>query len=198
MLRFALGCARRAGVDLRSLGADASSALVAGADAEGATAGASLVAGGVTKGGAAGALSGAAGAGCAAGPKACRRAATEARPNSRPAAAAATIVQRERPITRCDSGPLGASDTLDTNGASLSGAWLGGGNDSNADGSTAGGTLATTAARLLTGVGIARNVIFSLALGGSGSGAGGGGGMLERNSGMCSDCGASPTRTTTA
>lgn len=43
------------------------------------------------------------------------------------------------------------------------------------------------AALLLKGVGIARNVIFSLALGGSGSGSGGGGGMLERKSGMCSD-----------
>jgi hypothetical protein len=57
-------------------------------------------------------------------------------------------------------------------------------------------------ALLLTGVGIARSVIFSLALGssgsGSGSGSGGGGGMLERKRGMCSDCGASPPRTTTA
>lgn len=58
------------------------------------------------------------------------------------------------------------------------------------------------AALLLTGVGIARNVIFSLTLGGPGSclgsDAGGGGGMLERKSGMCSDWGASPPRTTTA
>jgi hypothetical protein len=47
------------------------------------------------------------------------------------------------------------------------------------------------AALLLTGVGIARNVIFSLTLAGSGSisgsDAGGGGGMLERSRGMCSD-----------
>ena len=69
------------------------------------------------------------------------------------------------------------------------------GSDSTAPGSdsTAAGTDSTAvgterrraAALLLTGVGIARNVIFSLALGGSGSG--GGGGMLERKSGMCSD-----------
>ena len=64
------------------------------------------------------------------------------------------------------------------------------GNDSTAAGadSTAVGTeRRRAAALLLTGVGIARNVIFSLALGGSGSGSGGGGGMLERKSGMCSD-----------
>lgn len=48
------------------------------------------------------------------------------------------------------------------------------------------------------GVGMARSVIFSLKLTGGSSLAGGGGGKLERATGMCSDNGASPPRTTTA
>lgn len=196
MLRFALGVAARVG--LRSPD-DSSFSGVAEAGVRsvafdlaglGAT-------GGVAPGDAgAGALSVAAGDGCAAAPGAYTRAATEAKPSTRPAAAAATIVQRERP-GRCDPGPLDVSDareTLDTYGASLSGAWLGGGADSMTGGTDLRGCAL---ALLLTGVGMARNVTFSLALSGAGSD-GGGGGMLERNRGMCSDWGASPPRTTTA
>jgi len=69
--------------------------------------------------------------------------------------------------------------------------------------STAGGIdLSGADALLLTGVGIARKVAFSLTLGdagvGAGSDTGGGGGALERKRGMCSVWGASPPRTTTA
>jgi hypothetical protein len=93
---------------------------------------------------------------------------------------------------------LADSETLDTYGASLRGALLGGGNDSTLGIDRSGGANAL----LLTGVGIARKVTFSLAVSGTASGwtsaSGGGGGMLERKRGMCSDCGASPPRTTTA
>ena len=194
MLRFALGVAGRVG--FRSLD-DSSLSGVAEGGGRGAAvelAGAGLATAG--SGAAGRALSVGARAGCAAAPGAYTRAATEANPNRSPAAAAATIVQRER-RGRSDSGALDVSETLDTNGASLSGALLGGGNES-----MTGRTKLTddAAALLLTGVGLARSVTFSLALGGAGSlsGAGGGGGMLERKSGMCSDWGASPPRTTTA
>ena len=137
--------------------------------------------------------------------------ATDAKPKINPAAAAATIVQRE-PVRRdrgaADSGPFVCA----TNGASL-----GGGDDSI----TATPMLesvrmfalvfalvpACTLVRLVPaprasrvpGRAIVRSVICSLALSGAGSTlAGGGGGTLERASGMCSDSGTSPTRTTTA
>jgi hypothetical protein len=198
MLRFALGAGGRA--SLRSPDGGSPSRVtedgVRGAAAELADSGA--VGSGIAGATGLGVLSVVAGDGCSAAPGAYTRAATEAKPNTSPAAAAATIVQRER-TGRCDSGSFAVSDTLDTYGASLSGALLGGGNDS----STRGTDLAGGAhALLLTGVGIARNVIFSFAVGtadwGCGSSSGGGGGMLERKRGICSDCGASPPRTTTA
>ena len=114
------------------------------------------------------------------------RAMTDANPSSKPAPAAATIVQRE-PRARRDTGASASgSRTLATTAASL-----GGGSDS-----TTGGTEAT-GGRL--GVGIARSVIFSLALGGGGTlDAGAAGRKLERATGMSSHVGASPPRTTTA
>lgn len=161
MLRLALGAGGRD--SLRSLDDGSLSRVtedgVRGAAAELADSGAagSGVAGATRPG----VLRVVAGDGCSAAPGAYTRAATEAKPNTSPAAAAATIVQRERP-GRSDSGPFAVSDTLDTYGASLSGALLGGGNDSIARGTDlAGGAHAL----LLTGVGIARNVIFSLAVG---------------------------------
>jgi hypothetical protein len=197
MVRFALG-AGRAG--LRSPDDSSVSGVtedgVRGAAAEGADSGAAgdVVAGAKGRG----VLSVVAGDGCSAAPGVNTRVATEAKPSTSPAAAAATIVQRDR-RGRSDSALLAVSETLDTYGASLSGALLGGGNDSTTRGTDFGGAQA---ALLLTGVGIARSVIFSLAVGGSGSrsgsGSSGGGGMLERKRGMCSDCGASPPRTTTA
>lgn len=126
--------------------------------------------------------------------------ATDTRPSNNPAAAAATIVQRE-PIGRRERGPADDSSVLVTNGASLNGArlegaLLGGGSDSTF-GAGAVGSADTFGAGGV-GVGIARNVIFSLAGNGAGSLTGGGGGKLERRTGMCSDSGASPPRTTTA
>src|SRR4051812_27759522 len=117
------------------------------------------------------------------------RAATEAKPSNKPAAAATTIAQREpRPFR--SPRPLGTDNsTLATTAASL-----GGGNDSV----TFGKDEASGAVGAGLGVGIARSVIFSLALGGGGTLGGGGGGKLERASGISSDCGASPPRTTTA
>jgi hypothetical protein len=198
MLRFALGAGARVGLRSpdESSFSGVAEAFVRNVAFDLAGLGAT---GGVAPGDAgAGALSVTAGDGCAAAPGAYTRAATDAKPSTRPAAAAATIVQRERP-GRCDPGLLDVSDTrdtLDTYGASLSGAWLGGGTDSMTAGTDLRGCCAH--ALLLTGVGMARNVTFSLALSGVGSDGGGGGGMLERNRGMCSDWGASPPRTTTA
>lgn len=127
--------------------------------------------------------------------------ATDTRPSNNPAAAAATIVQRD-PIGRRERGPADDSSVLVTKGASLSGArlegtLLGGGRESTFGAGTLGSSAATFGAGGV-GVGIARNVIFSLAGSGAGSLTGGGGGKLERRSGMCSDSGASPPRTTTA
>ena len=146
------------------------------------------------------------------------RATTEPRPSSSPAAAAAAMVQRERPA-RCDAGPRDARsrELATTKGASLSGAWLDGGGDwfaafadSPESPSGAGGGFERR--------GIAGNVGCSLPCNAAGSLdpdsldadsldvasldaawlVGGGGGQLERKSGMCSDSGASPPRTTTA
>lgn len=127
--------------------------------------------------------------------------ATDTRPSNNPAAAAATIVQRE-PIGRRERGPADDSSVLVTNGASLSGArlegaLLGGGCDSTFGAGALDSSAATFGAGGV-GVGMARKVIFSLAGNGAGSLTGGGGGTLERMSGMCSDSGASPPRTTTA
>ena len=125
-------------------------------------------------------------------------AATEAKPRMSPAAAAATIVQRDRE----GRGGSAASSGLVTNGASLrgarlEGAWLGGGSESLTTGTELASATSTWGAGGV-GVGMARKVIFSFALGTAGSLAGGGGGTLERSTGMCSDTGASPPRTTTA
>ena len=113
MLRFALGVAGR--VSLRSPGTGSSSGVAEdgarGAVAERADAGAAD--GALTGAMAPVALSVVAGDGCSAAPGVYTRAATEAKPNTSPAAAAATIVQRERP-GRCDVGPLAVSETLET------------------------------------------------------------------------------------
>jgi hypothetical protein len=117
--------------------------------------------------------------------------ATDATPSNKPAAAASAIVKFElrlRLRELCTTEP-GARSLAAISGASLSGPWLCGGSLGGATDATAGG------GRL--GAGIARNVIFSLALIGAGS-LGGGGGTLGRASGMSSVMGASPTRTTTA
>ena len=112
-----------------------------------------------------------------------------------PAAAAATIVQREL-LGRCGAG----GGKLATSGASLSGPWLGGGDGSVAD-SAAGASdseaCTTDEMRGGVGVGMARSVTFSALLGTTGS-LGGGGGRLERRRGMSSDSGASPPRPTVA
>lgn len=121
--------------------------------------------------------------GCAATPAARIRPATEAKPSSKPAVAAATIIQRE-PRPRRDV----EARVLATTAASL-----GGGSEST----TAGREGASSPAGGGLGVGIARSVIFSLALTGAGTLAGGGG-QLERARGMSSDSGALPPRTTTA
>jgi hypothetical protein len=193
MLRLGLAAAERAGFDsfrARSeLGAGAATARLGDAELAKPAAGV---------GSAEGVGSVAARGGCAAAPDPLSFAATEARPRISPAAAAATIVQRE-PVGRCDGGGFDdVSSALVTSGASLSGARLdgavlGGASESMAMAAELDGTSAWGAG----GVGMARNVIFSFALGGAGS-FGGGGGMLERSSGMCSDSGASPPRTTTA
>src|SRR4051812_39873877 len=104
MVRLALGGAERVG--LRSPD-DSSLSRVSDDGACGAGVGlADLGAAGVIAAATGpGVLSVAAGDGCAGAPGASTRGATEARPNMRPAAAAATIVQRER-TGRCDAGPL--------------------------------------------------------------------------------------------
>jgi hypothetical protein len=177
MVRFALGGAGRVG--FRSSDESSASGITEGGVGGAAIeltdlgAAADVTAGATTPG----VLSVVAGDGCCAAPGTYTRAATEAKPNTSPAAAAATIVQRERG-GHCDAGPLADSETLDTYGASLRGALLGGGDDSTFGIDRSGDANAW----LLTGVGIARNVTFSLAASGTGSASasGGGGGMLER------------------
>ena len=113
----------------------------------------------------------------------------------RPAAAAATIVQREL-LGRGGAG----GGRLATSGASLSGPWLGGGSDSvaaSAPGANDSDAGETAEMRGGGGVGMARSVTFSALLGATGS-LGGGGGKLERRRGMSSESGASPARTTVA
>jgi hypothetical protein len=96
MVRFALGGAGRVG--FRSSDESSLSGVteggVRGAAAELADLGS---AGGAAGAATAGVLSVAAGDGCCAAPGVYTRAATEAKPSTSPAAAAATIVQRERP-----------------------------------------------------------------------------------------------------
>lgn len=127
MLRFALGVAGRGGLrspDESSLTGVAEGALRACVAEAAGLAAARAVADGEDDG----APSVAPGEGCSAAPGEYTRTATEASPKTRPAAAAAKIVQRERP-GRCEAGP-DVSMTLATYGASLSGAWLDGGSDS--------------------------------------------------------------------
>lgn len=108
------------------------------------------------------------------------RVATEASPSSSPAAAARKIAQRER--TRPGANDAGAR-TLATTGISL-----GGGIEE-----TRGGADWTR------GVGaLRRDSGAACATTGGASITGGGGGTLARATGMCSDSGASPIRTTTA
>ncbi|MES1182431.1 MAG: hypothetical protein ABUL60_01380 [Myxococcales bacterium] len=199
MLRFALGAAGRAGLGSERWLLGAGGAACFRAAAESASSGEGGAGGGVT----ATAARVSAGGGCSAALGRPSLTATDTKPSKSPAAAAATIVQRE-PIGRAARGAVDGSSELVTNGASLSGArlegaMLGGGSDSSAGGAKVGGSggSAVTAGAGGVGVGIARNVIFSLA-DGTGSLTGGGGGKLERRSGMCSDSGASPPRTTTA
>lgn len=145
------------------------------------------------------AASGAAVGGCAAGVAGvavCRaRAAIDASPKSKPSAAAAAIVQLEPARRRRELGPLECGGhTLAASGASLSGARLTGASLDAASWRTVGGAA--------LGVGMARSVIFSLALTGPASlsavSFGAAGATLERASGISSDSGASPSRTTTA
>lgn len=108
MLRFALGVGERGG--FRSPDETSVSAVADG----GVRGAASELAGlGETGSVAAGALRVAAGEGCPAAPGAYTRAATETKPSTRPAAAAAKIVQRGR-AGRCDSGRLAGCEKLDT------------------------------------------------------------------------------------
>lgn len=125
--------------------------------------------------------------GCAATLVARMRAATVTNPNSKPATAAATIIQRE-------PRPRRGVRVLDPRALATTAPSLGGGSEST----TAGRVGASGAAGGGLGVGIARSVIFSLALGGGGTLGGDGGGKLERARGMSSDSGALPPRTTTA
>jgi len=196
MLRFALGAGGRAGLGSERwlLGADG--AAPPRAALESARMGEACAGGGAT----ATAARVSAGGGCSAALGRPSFTATDTKPSKSPAAAAATIVQRE-PIGRAARGAVDGSSELVTNGASLSGArldgaMLDGGSDSRAGGANVGGSAVTAGAGGV-GVGIARKVIFSLA-DGTGSLTGGGGGKLERRTGMCSDSGASPPRTTTA
>lgn len=106
MLRFALGGGERGGFRSPDEKSGVADGGVRGAASE-------LAGLGETGGVAAGALRVVAGVGCPAALGAYTRAATEAKPSTSPAAAAAKIVQRERP-GRCDCGPLAGSEKLDT------------------------------------------------------------------------------------
>ena len=105
MLRFALGGGVRGGFRSPDEKSGVAEGCVRGAASELAGLGETAVA--------AGALRVVAGVGWPAALGAYTRAATEANPSTSPAAAAAKIVQRERP-GRCDCGPLAGSEKLDT------------------------------------------------------------------------------------
>lgn len=187
MLRFALGTASRKARE--SAGARSRGSCNAGA-AEALGRGEALATVGTDVLARLASSSTGAGCGCtsAAGAGWRTRAATDTKPRLSPAAAAATIVQRD-PAPRRETGAPDDSRELATNGASL-----GGGTDSITRGSASTGASAFG----VGGVGIARSVVFSLTRKDAGSLGGGGGGKLERAIGIASESGASPPRTTTA